>query len=60
MRVQDKFFIGGQWVAPSGGDTIEVHNAGTGEVMGRIPAGTDKDVEGAVRAARAALEGWSR
>src|SRR3954468_16001556 len=60
MRVQDKFFIGGQWVAPSGRDTIEVHNAGTGEVMGRIPAGTDKDVDGAVRAARAALDGWSR
>jgi aldehyde dehydrogenase (NAD+) len=60
MRVQDKFFIGGQWVAPSGRETIEVHNAGTGEVMGRIPAATDQDVEGAVHAARAALDGWSR
>ncbi|HEY6822242.1 MAG TPA: aldehyde dehydrogenase family protein [Burkholderiales bacterium] len=60
MRVQEKLFIGGQWVAPSGRDTIEVHNAGTGEVMGRIPAGTDRDVEAAVRAARGALDAWSQ
>ena len=40
MLVRDRFFIGGQWVAPSGKETIDVHNAGTGEVMGRVPAGT--------------------
>lgn len=60
MLVRDKFFIGGQWVAPSGRDSIEVHNAGTGEPMGRIPAGTEADIERAVDAARAALEGWSQ
>ncbi|HZQ73415.1 MAG TPA: aldehyde dehydrogenase family protein [Burkholderiales bacterium] len=59
MRVQDKFFIGGEWVAPSARETIDVHNAGTGEVMGRIPAGAEKDVDAAVRAARGALEAWS-
>src|SRR5687767_13765397 len=60
MLVKDKFFIGGQWVAPSARDTLEVHNAGNGEVMGRVPAGTAKDVEAAVAAARGALEGWGR
>jgi betaine-aldehyde dehydrogenase len=60
MLVRDKLFIGGQWVAPSGNETIDVHNAGTGEVMGRVPAGTAKDVEAAVRAARAAFESWSQ
>jgi betaine-aldehyde dehydrogenase len=60
MLIRDKLFIGGRWVAPSARDTIEVHNAGTGEVMGRIPAGNEKDVEAAVAAARAALEGWSQ
>jgi betaine-aldehyde dehydrogenase len=60
MRVQEKFFIGGQWIAPAGRDSIEVHNAGTGEVLGRIPAGTEKDVDAAVAAARAALDAWSR
>src|SRR5581483_11088257 len=56
MRVQDKFFIGGEWVAPSAPATIDVHNAGTGEAMGRIPAGAQKDVDAPVRAAR---EAWS-
>ena len=59
MRVQDKFFIGGAWVAPSARETIDVHNAGTGEVMGRIAAGTERDMDAAVKAARAALESWS-
>jgi aldehyde dehydrogenase (NAD+) len=60
MLVRDKFYIGGQWVAPSGKEAIEVHNAGTGEVMGKVPAGGEKDADAAVAAARAALEGWSQ
>jgi acyl-CoA reductase-like NAD-dependent aldehyde dehydrogenase len=60
MLVRDKLYIGGRWVAPSTRETIEVHNAGNGEVMGRIPAGGEKDVDAAVAAARGALEGWSR
>jgi aldehyde dehydrogenase (NAD+) len=60
MLNRDKLFIGGQWVVPSSRDTIDVHNAGTGEVMGKVPAGTEKDIDAAVAAARAAFEGWSR
>jgi aldehyde dehydrogenase (NAD+) len=60
MLVRDKLFIDGAWVAPSGKETLEVHNAGNGEVMGSVPAGTAKDVEAAVAAARRALEGWSQ
>jgi aldehyde dehydrogenase (NAD+) len=59
MLVKDKLFIGGQWVVPSSRETIDVHNAGNGEVMGRVPAGSEKDAEAAVRAARGALESWS-
>src|SRR5947207_2569606 len=59
MLVRDKFFIGGQWVAPSAKETIDVHNAGTGEVMGRVPAGTEKDIDAAVSAARNAFNEWS-
>jgi betaine-aldehyde dehydrogenase len=59
MLIRDKLFIGGQWVAPSGAETIEVHNAGTGEVMGRVPAGGAKDIDAAVAAARGALDAWS-
>ena len=60
MINRDKFFIGGAWVAPSSKETIDVHNAGTGEVMGKVPAGGEKDIEAAVAAARAALDGWSQ
>ncbi len=59
MILRDKFFIGGQWVSPSSTDTIDVHNAGTGAVMGKVPAGGAKDIDAAVAAARAAFEGWS-
>ena len=45
MLVRDRFFIGGQWVAPSGKETIDVHNAGTGEVLGRVPAGGAQDID---------------
>jgi betaine-aldehyde dehydrogenase len=60
MLIRDKLFIGGQWVAPSSKETLEVHNAGTGEVMGRVPAGTAKDIDAAVAAARAAFDSWSQ
>jgi len=59
MLVRDKFYIGGQWVAPGTSETIDVHNAGTGEVMGHVPAGSAKDIDAAVAAARSALESWS-
>src|SRR5258706_8967654 len=59
MIAREKFFINGQWIAPASKETIEVHNAGTGEVMGKVPAGGEKDIEAAVAAARAAFEGWS-
>src|SRR5881628_1811138 len=59
MLVRDKFFIDGQWVAPYAKETIDVHNAGTGEVMGRVPAGTEKDIDAAVAAARNALDPWT-
>jgi len=58
--VRDAFFVGGSWVRPDGGESIEVGNAATGEVLGRVPAGTPVDVERAVAAATAAFDGWFR
>jgi aldehyde dehydrogenase (NAD+) len=60
MLIRDKLFIGGKWISPASTQTIDVHNAGTGEVMGRVPAATEKDVDAAVAAARGALDGWSQ
>lgn len=54
-----RFYIGGQWVEPSGSATIEVVDASTEDVIGRIPEGTPEDVDRAVAAARAAFDGWA-
>jgi betaine-aldehyde dehydrogenase len=47
-----RMFIGGQWVESTGGEWIDVHNPATGQLVGRVPAGTEADVDRAVRAAR--------
>jgi aldehyde dehydrogenase (NAD+) len=60
MLLRDKLYINGQWAAPSTKETIDVHGAGTGEVMGTVPAGGERDIDAAVRAARAAFESWSQ
>src|SRR5512134_1414981 len=51
MLMREQFFIGGQWVAPAAKERIEVHHAGTGEVMGEVPAGTERDIDAAAAAA---------
>ncbi len=60
MSKRDKVYIDGTWVAPAGKDSIDVINATSEEVMGSIPQCTPEDVDKAVRAARAAFEGWSQ
>lgn len=51
--------IGGEWVAAEGGKTSETRNPATGEVLARVAAASPADVDRAVKAARAAFEGWS-
>jgi len=55
---QYKNFIGGEWVDSASGETMEVLNPATGEVIAEVPRGTAEDVERAVAAAKAALPGW--
>ncbi|MDQ1411677.1 MAG: aldehyde dehydrogenase [Acidimicrobiaceae bacterium] len=57
--VRDRLYIDGQWVAALGAGTIDVVNAATEEVMGRVPDGTAADVDRAVGAARGAFAMWS-
>ena len=56
---RDRFYIGGDWVQPASHDTIDVVNAATEEVMGRVPEGTPADVDRAVASARTAFDTWS-
>ena len=59
VQSRDKIFIGGEWVAPSGAEPIEVVNPTTEEVIGTIPACSPEDADRAVAAAREAFETWS-
>ena len=59
MQDFDQLYIGGQWVQPDGTGSIDVINASTEEVMGRIPEGSATDVDTAVAAAKAAFDGWA-
>ncbi|MDT3444026.1 MULTISPECIES: aldehyde dehydrogenase [unclassified Pseudofrankia] len=56
MQVQDRLFIGGEWVAPSGPDTFDVISPATEEVIARIAEPTPADVDKAVAAARTAFD----
>lgn len=59
MTARDGMYIDGAWRPAAGQDVIEVVNPADEEVVGQVPAGTAEDVDQAVRAARAALPGWS-
>jgi betaine-aldehyde dehydrogenase len=52
----DKFYIGGQWVAPSSNETITVVNPATEEPCATVPAGKPADIDCAVAAARDAFD----
>jgi len=55
---QHNNFVGGEWVDAVGGETMDVLNPATGEVIAQVPKGTEKDVERAVEAAKKALPEW--
>jgi betaine-aldehyde dehydrogenase len=56
MREHDRLFIGGDWVAPAGTATIDVISPHTEELIGRVPEGTEADMDRAVAAARQAFD----
>jgi len=55
---QQKQFIGGEFVESSSGETMEVLNPATAEVIAEVPQGTAEDVDRAVDAAKKAWEEW--
>jgi aldehyde dehydrogenase (NAD+) len=56
IRDYDRLFIGGDWVAPEGTDTIGIVSPVTEEVIARVPDGTEADIDKAVAAARTAFD----
>jgi aldehyde dehydrogenase (NAD+) len=58
---QGKLFIGGEWRPARGGDTQDVINPATEEVIASVASASAEDVDAAVAAARAAFDGpWSQ
>jgi 1-pyrroline dehydrogenase len=54
-----RMFIDGDWSDTSSGETTDVTNPATEEVIGAVPKGDESDVDRAVAAARGAFESWS-
>ena len=53
-----KNLVGGEWVDAASGETMEVLNPATGEVIAEVPRSSTEDVERAVDAARKAFVEW--
>ena len=62
MREHDRLFIGGEWVEPASSRTIDVISPHSEELVGRVPEGTEADIDRAVAAARDAFDNgeWPR
>jgi betaine-aldehyde dehydrogenase len=56
VRDYDRLFIGGEWVEPAGNSFIEVISPHSEEPVGRVPEGTDADIDRAVAVARQAFD----
>lgn len=57
--IRDSFYINGQWVKSTSGETLEVTTSGTGELFAVIPSGTVEEANAAVEAAAAAFTSWA-
>jgi phenylacetaldehyde dehydrogenase len=61
LSAKRRMLIGAEWVDADSGLQLDVEDPSTGQVIAQVPAGDEADVDAAVRAARAALEGpWRR
>src|SRR5690606_20781096 len=51
-----QLYINGEWVDSSGGEAIDVEDPSSGKVISKFVEATDKDVDRAIAAARAAFD----
>ena len=58
MNDLSKNYINGQWQNWNG-ETIDVHEAATGDVIAKVPASGREEMEKAIAAASTAFESWS-
>ncbi len=53
-------FIGGEFVDSASGETLDVENPANGQVIAKVPASADEDVNRAVEAADKAFQSWKQ
>src|ERR1700689_819195 len=56
IRDYDRLFIGGDWGAPEGAETLSGISPSTEEFIAHVPDGTEGDIDKAVAAARTAFD----
>ncbi|WP_267245860.1 aldehyde dehydrogenase family protein [Streptomyces sp. PR69] len=59
MKAHDGMYIDGRWTPAAGPESIAVVNPADEQVIAQVPAGDARDVDAAVRAARAAFPAWA-
>jgi aminobutyraldehyde dehydrogenase len=57
-QATNQIFVGGEWGDAASGETMDVLNPATGEVIGAVPRCEAADVDRAVEAAQVALPEW--
>jgi acyl-CoA reductase-like NAD-dependent aldehyde dehydrogenase len=60
LKEKYQLFIDGEWRDSADGNTFDVFNPATGEVITKCADATASDVDAAVKAAQAAFEGWKK
>ena len=59
-RVPEELFIDGRWRAAEDGETLDVHDPATGQVIRTIASASSGDAQSAMDAAADAFPDWSR
>ncbi len=57
---KEQAFINGQWAGAESGQTTEIRNPATGEVLGKVPHMGASETRRAIDSAHAALPAWSK
>ena len=60
MQNRTRFYVDGEWIESSTGNTLGVINPATEKVIGSVALGREQDVDKAVAAAKAAFDSYSQ
>jgi malonate-semialdehyde dehydrogenase (acetylating) / methylmalonate-semialdehyde dehydrogenase len=55
-----KNYVNGRWIDPENHGFLDVENPSTGQIIGRVPLSTSREVDRAIDAAQTAFATWSR